>query len=155
MFDTERMAVANQVLPSFCKYSFVDRRGRLCLEYPESGPVALIVEPTMYLRSRVICGGNSERAIASLARWVRHQNTYSLTQWRYWAGDTIKLFRDSDIDPIKILREAGYPERSKCVFCGEIPNRVDWYNLGDVIGYGCMPECQAIKDVRKELYDYV
>lgn len=89
-------------------------------------------------------GGTAQQAIGILANWVRNYPTESFRAWRYFASDSVKLVNQEVLD---LLAKAGYPQQSKCRFCGnENPKRFDWYYVDKQhFGLGCYPQCDAIK----------
>lgn len=85
-------------------------------------------------------GGTMSQAIGQLVRWVRGRTVLPLSTWEYWGKSG--LF-DGD-EPVKILKEAGYPVDVKCVLCGEPPKGLDWAGKtgGPCCGYA---RCQLSK----------
>lgn len=78
-------------------------------------------------------GGTQSTAISFLVRWVQNKPVYGLESWTYWASDSIKL---CTAETVEVLRQAGYPERAKCVLCGA-EGCGDWWDLDGVTGPCC------------------
>lgn len=82
-------------------------------------------------------GGTACRALSQLIRWLRDQPVLCIASWRYWGGESCKLFRNGK-DPVPILLDAGYPEHAYCVLCGRrLDGPIDWWNLNGVSGPCC------------------
>jgi len=80
-------------------------------------------------------GGTSCTALSQLIRWCGDKPVLPIATWQYWAGEQVKLLGS---EAIAVLREAGYPETSKCVLCGiEITKSLDWWSLNGVTGPCC------------------
>lgn len=79
-------------------------------------------------------GGTACLALFQLVRWLQDKPCLSIRQWRYWAGNPVRL---GDHRMVDILLAAGYPEAVECVFCGrQIVGQFDWFNDGSLSGPG-------------------
>jgi hypothetical protein len=80
-------------------------------------------------------GGTASTALSQLIRWLRKQPVLPLATWRYWASDKCKLLPITAVDA---MQDAGYPEISECVLCGEpLEERLDWWHLDGISGPCC------------------
>lgn len=83
-------------------------------------------------------GGTCCIALSQLIRWLRDQPVLPLSSWRYWTGPKVALGRDDGPRVVEILRDAGYPEYTPCVLCGNrIEGGLDWWSLDGVSGPAC------------------
>lgn len=79
--------------------------------------------------------GRESIALSQLIRWLRWQSVLSIETWRYWSSERVKLL---PISAVEMLAEAGYPQESVCVLCGNrVGGGIDWWNLDGVSGPCC------------------
>ncbi len=83
-------------------------------------------------------GGTTCKALSQLIRWLRGQPVLPLSVWKYWSGQSVKLFPP---ESVIWLEEAGYPTEARCIKCGKSLERFDWWDLGKISGPGCYREC--------------
>lgn len=142
MTETQRLAAANEALRAFQPCAKIEPR--------KGGTYVVMNLCGKVLVRRWQCrgqdfypvwnrlwpgGGTSVTALSQLVRWVRGLPVLPLSSWRWWASDTVQLL---DIAAVESLAAAGYPERARCVLCGEeIVGRLDWWSLDGVSGPCC------------------
>lgn len=82
-------------------------------------------------------GGTSMTALAQLVRWCKGAPVLPLSTWRYWCSSNVALL---DLECIKPIEAAGYPESVPCVLCGRLLGTgmaLDWWHLDGVSGPCC------------------
>ena len=144
MTNTPTVAICNRVLGSFSK-AWIERRKHgwyVCwLDYEQQ-----LVSRRWSVRhgqsffppwSRIYPGGGTSiTALSQLIRWLDLKPVLPLATWRYWASDKIKLLPVQTVDGV--LSQAGYPEITPCVLCGEpLTGALDWWSLGKISGPCC------------------
>lgn len=147
----ERVEVANKVLKSFAPETTIvlDAHGYVVVCWKDH--CGKLIERRWMTRgqsfyptwSKLWChGGTATVALAQLVRWIKGRPVLPLTTWMYWACDRVALLRqqnDNGAAAIESLRDAGYPEVSKCVLCGVdlAIAGFDWWCLDGVSGPCC------------------
>lgn len=142
----DRIVVANKVLETFAHETQICSRltGRIAIEWTNSRGDKFSRRwqtrgqdfyPTW--KNQWGHGGTACVALSQLVRWCRNLPILSIASWKYWASDTCRLFRNEGDTAIKLLLDAGYPERVSCVLCGGSEHIGDWWSLDGVSGPCC------------------
>lgn len=82
-------------------------------------------------------GGTATNALAQLVRWCQGKPVWPISVWKYWCGESVNLTRGRGEELIKVLLAGGYPEQIRCVLCGRVPEKMDWWSLHKVSGPCC------------------
>lgn len=144
----DRLTVANAVLKTFAAgFEIVHEPGKgYCLAWMESR--GRVVKRWMCDRGSffpschrsVPTGGTHITAISQLIRYCQGKPYLPLTTWKYWAGNTVRLWKDdAERDAgLRILEDSDYQKTPECVFCGRdlTGQSWDWFSTIDGIE-GC------------------
>lgn len=162
MIHLDRMDAANRALQAFPigrKFSFEVKSGRVAICWVETwNKVSKRVCKVWQHGSKgshfptfdVPTGGTMTGCLSMLVRWIRGENVMPLRVFKWWDEPQYAMFRNDDgtssgAKVMDILREAGYPETSKCMICGEEPKGLDWWNdkkkAGPCCSYG---RCEVV-----------
>lgn len=146
-----RLSLVNQVLPTFEPGFHLEKRSTgFYLSWKhwktkETISKRVCLEPNHYFTFDLPTGGTCTNAIAMLVRYVRNQPVFPLETWRYWASDTILMWRDPVVRDrvLLLLEESDWPRNPHCIFCDrDLTGKMwDWYSWkgNSLSGVGCSP----------------
>lgn len=116
--NPDRLEVANKVLNLILsreRISFSITENRLYISYFDNGVKTRLVrvrsgDCRCFMHRFVTTGGTHERAIVSLAQWIRGKECMDIRVWKKWVSPVFGMKPPEIID---ILLEGGFPEISK------------------------------------------
>jgi hypothetical protein len=147
----ERLLLVNQILPTLAPGFHLEKRPNgfyLSWEHwktKETISKRVCLERNHYFTFDLPTGGTCTNAIAMLVRYARNQSVFPLSTWKYWASDTILMWRDPVVRDrcLLLLEESDWPRNPHCIFCDrDLTGRSwDWYSWkgSSLEGIGCAP----------------
>lgn len=148
---TEKLLLVNQILPTLSPGFQLEKRPNgfyLSWEHWDTKKIIskrVCLKDNHYFTYRLPTGGTCTNAIAMLVRYVRNQPVYPLGTWKYWASDTILMWRDPVIRDrnLLLLEKSDWPRNPHCIFCDrDLTGKTwDWYSWKGLplSGIGCSP----------------
>ena len=150
-YSFERLLLVNQILPTIATGFHLEKRSNGFYlswedwETKETISKRACLKENHYFTYRLPTGGTCTNAIAMLVRYARNQSVFPLSTWKYWASETILMWRDPVVRDrcLLLLEESDWPRNPHCIFCDrDLTGRSwDWYSWKGVSisGVGCAP----------------